>query len=98
MPEQSYQEVAKEVARELSNIEKHLNDKDFHGFYQDYFYKLKKKEPKRFERLMYDESGHIPFCRDLSSIISNFKISGIIEQKYVLNHKKLNEYLNESED
>lgn len=64
---QTYQEVTKEVLFELPNVSGNL---------QVYFFKLKKEQPIRFERLKYDTNGHRPFSKDLESIITDLVISG----------------------
>ena len=68
MENQSYQEVTLEVQKELPLIKKDV---------QLYFFKLKDKYPKRFERLMFDDNGHKPYSKDLNDILFDLKFSNI---------------------
>ena len=73
---QTFQEVTKEVVSELKKLP-HLKVD-----LQSHFYKLKQEEPKRFERLIYNENAHSPYSDDLYAIIDILKMSGIITHKY----------------
>ena len=64
---QTYQEVTEEILLELPNAK---------GDLHIYFFKLKEEQPVRFERLKYDTNGHIPYSKDLESIIMDLVISG----------------------
>jgi hypothetical protein len=61
---QSYQEVSIEVLKELPNVKSNP---------QHFFFCLKQKNPKRFERLYFDTNGHNPFSEDLSNILFDLK-------------------------
>ena len=76
MIKQSYQEVSKEIIKEFSLHKKELTGKKID--YHNYFSKLQKKEPERFERLMFDTNGHKPFSGDLESILFDLKMCGIL--------------------
>lgn len=69
---QTYQEVYKEVEKELKNIK---------GDKYDFFYNLKMQQPKRFERLTFDTNGHSPYSEDLSDIFFDFLLCGKLKQK-----------------
>ena len=68
---QSYQEVTKEIIKEISFF-KELKNVDIHK----YFFDLKKKEPNRFERLLYDTNGHIPISNTLDDILQDLMLCG----------------------
>ncbi|MFA5953375.1 MAG: hypothetical protein WC812_02165 [Candidatus Pacearchaeota archaeon] len=68
---QSYQEVTKEVLKQIDEFQLKIRNFD----YQSYFYNLKKKEPKRFERLIYDENNDKPFSEDLENIVFDYYMS-----------------------
>lgn len=84
MSKQTYQEVTEVIIKDLKELKKSgvkaLDDIDV----QDYFYKRKLKSPELYERLNFDTNGHKPFSEDLSSIISDLLICGILYTKYYL--------------
>jgi len=65
---QSYQQVTVEVQKELDNFKG--NDIHVH------FYKLKQQFPERFERLLFDTNGELPFSEDLEQILLDLYLSG----------------------
>jgi hypothetical protein len=71
---QTYQELSKEVEKELKDI----NVKDP----QNYFWELKKIDPKRFERMDFDTNGHKPYSITLSEILMDLHIAGIWKRLY----------------
>lgn len=76
---QSYQEVAKEVKKEVLLVTGGKGKwfpKKFDV--QNHFHKLKQKEPERFVRLHFNENSHKPFSEDLSSILFDLKMSGFL--------------------
>ena len=76
MVEQTYPGVSKEISKEFQLHKKELTGKFVD--YQDYFFKLQKKEPKRFEALFFDENGHKPFSENLESILVDLQTSGFL--------------------
>jgi hypothetical protein len=76
MVEQTYQEVSKEILEEFQSHKKELTGKKVN--YQDYFFKLRKKKPKRFEALFFNENGHKPFSEDLENILIDLQTSGFL--------------------
>lgn len=96
---QSYQEVTIEVMKELINIEKNQDYQiRFTSLCQDYFYILKKQNPSRFERLIYDENGSPAFSKDLSFIIRDLRLAGIIRADNKINIENLNSELKSLEE
>jgi hypothetical protein len=81
MLNQSYQEVSKMIKEDLINLRNEgietLGEIDVQG----YFFDKKKKSPERYERLIFDINGQKPFSKDLSSILNDFRISGILGNK-----------------
>ena len=65
MIKQSYQEVSKEIIDEIKKGKLAKTSLQ----YQSYFYNLQKKQPARFERLMFDINGQEPFSEDLEDIL-----------------------------
>ena len=63
---QSYQEVIKHVKFELEH-----NGDQIYGNknYQKYFFDLKKENPNRFIRLIFNTNGQEPFSRDLEDVL-----------------------------
>lgn len=86
MNKQTYQQVEEIIIDDLrklkrlgvSNLNK-INLKEYQGGYQKYFFYRKNKHPEKYERLWFNTNGHEPFCGDLSSIIMDFKICGILD-------------------
>ena len=72
---QSYQQVSKVILRELME-----NSVDFRKTnIQKYFYNLKDKTPKNYERIFFDKNGHEPYSKDLSFILDDFKNCGFTD-------------------
>jgi hypothetical protein len=66
---QTYQQVSEVIERDLRKLSnKKLNEIDF----QEYFYNLKQKNPKRYERLKFTNSGK-PYSEDLGDILADLK-------------------------
>jgi uncharacterized protein YwgA len=76
---QSYQEVSKEVKKEVLLVTGGKGKWLPRKFdVQKHFYDLKQKEPERFARLHFNENGQAPFSSELSSIILEMKMSGFL--------------------
>jgi hypothetical protein len=73
MIEQTYQQLTQEILKELPNVK---------GNIQIYFYKIKKENPKRFERLFYNTNGHIPHSEDLENILFDLSIAGLYKYRW----------------
>jgi hypothetical protein len=71
---QSYQEVSKEVRKELIHLIEITPQPDP----QKYFWDLKKKNPKKFERLTFDTNGFEPYSETLSEILMDCVVCGMI--------------------
>ena len=66
---QTYQEVTKEMIKEIEN----LGEKDP----QKYFWNIKKEQPERFERLRFDTNGHEPYSETVGEIMFDLLLAGI---------------------
>ena len=71
---QSYQEVSREVRKELIHMVKITPQPDV----QKYFFELKQQDPSRFERLGFDTNGAEPYSKTLSDIIFDMVLCGDI--------------------
>jgi len=66
-----YQYSLKQGGNQISNYYSHIHEA---------FFKLKKKHPELFSRLFFDINGHIPYSKELDSIIQDLQISGVINK------------------
>jgi len=69
MGTQTFQEVSKEIKKELPFLPEGTD-------LQKFFFEIKTKEPKRFKRLMFDRNGGNPVSEELEQILMNFVMSG----------------------
>jgi len=90
MTKQTYQEVSKVILEELVK-----NPVVFKGLeHHQYFYDLKIKYPKRYERLIFDTNGSEPYCKDLANIFMDFKICGFMDYNNTPLLEPIKKYLN----
>jgi hypothetical protein len=79
---QSYQEVSKVIAEDLRRLKKFgvetLGEIDV----QRCFYIKRQKHPIKYGRLGFDTNGPEPYSEDLSSILDDFRVCGILRTKY----------------
>lgn len=54
--------------------------KNYYSHIHEAFFKLKEKHPELFNRLFFDVNGHIPYSKELDSIIQDLQISGVISK------------------
>jgi hypothetical protein len=79
----TYQEQTVVIANilYLYSQEKHSTEiKDYYSHLHKEFFKLKKRYPAFFKRLFFDTNGHIPFSKELDSIIQDLQISGVVSK------------------
>jgi hypothetical protein len=86
---QSYQEVSRVILEELVRNPVKFKDLEHHK----YFYYLKMKEPKKYERLTFDTNGGTPYSRDLSEIFLDFKTCGLISYNNLILLESAKKYL-----
>lgn len=79
MAGQTYQEVSKIVLEGLKDLSKHIDLNISEIAIQDYFFNKKNENPEKYERLFFDTNGHSPYSKDLSDILFDFKLAGIID-------------------
>ena len=79
---QSYQEISEIVAKDLKRLRKLGIETLSRVDIQRCFFIRKNKHPEKYERLMFDTNGHEPYSKDLSSILTDFRICGILETRY----------------
>jgi hypothetical protein len=90
MIKQTYQEVSKVILEELV-----VNPTNFKKLeHHKYFYDLKLKNPKKYERLTFDTNGAEPYCETLSSIFSDFRRCGFMNSDNSLILDSIKKYLN----
>jgi hypothetical protein len=87
MINQTYQEVSKVIERDLMDLRikmgfDTLGEVDKKISVQKYFFERKTRYPDKYERLTFDTNGPEPFSKDLSSIIQDFRVCGILKTKY----------------
>ena len=75
---QTFQQVSKKILKEMEHIPDNVDDLHI------YFYELKKKFPKQFERLLFDTNGFLPYSEDLCEILSHAKMAGQLNSKWSL--------------
>ena len=81
--EQTYQELTKEVIKELPLLSNYDP--------QEFFWILKKNEPERFERMYFDTNSHQPYSDTLSVLMVDLMICGKYTRPY--KYMKLDENL-----
>ena len=77
---QTYQELTKEVCKELGGLGEHEP--------QRYFWLLKQENPDRFERMWFDTNGHEPYSDTLSDILFDLVVCGLYNRPW--RYKKIN--------
>lgn len=86
MINQTYQDLTRVIARDLIKLGNNkLNQvsKDF----QDYFYKAKQENPKRYAGMTFDTNGHKPYSSDLESILTSLRGNLIGTRLYIKKEK-----------
>jgi len=82
MTNQTYQEVSKIIQEDLKRFKKlgieSLGEIDI----QDCFFKRKKRHPEKYERLTFNTNGPEPLSKDLIDILMDFRVCGILYDKY----------------
>jgi len=79
----TYQEQSLLIAKILykySLVSRKKEIEDYYANIHQEFFNLKKKYPKFFDRLFFDNNGHLPFSKDLDYIIQDFQVAGIINK------------------
>ena len=78
--EQNYSQIFKVILEDLIKLKElgvgnlnNINVDDFKGDYQEYFHYLQGKNPKRYEKLNFDETGRVEkYSKDLVRIVRGF--------------------------
>lgn len=82
---QSYQEVSKIIKVDLKRLSnKKLNEINF----QEYFYEKQNKNPKRYERIVFDTNSEEPYSSALARILSSLRVSHFLYSRLYVNKKQ----------
>lgn len=101
MTKQSYQKVARVIREDLkelyelgvTNLNK-INIKEFQGDLQGYIFYKQSKNPKRYERLVFDVNDpNNPDCKDLGRIVGGFMLDGCIDYERNIQINRIEELL-----